>query len=120
MPIDPNGMLEAVNRGIADAEPNHSVYGKRFQSNDQKGEGWLGPLKRPDGQLMTEFTIGVPHEGKEIQVPTLVPTLDANEVKALLALQDGQPVPKSVVDKAVAHAKLRLSQGLSPFHDTPK
>jgi hypothetical protein len=41
----------------------------------KKGTGFLGPLKRPDGMTMTEYSVGVNIDGKDVEIPTLVPTL---------------------------------------------
>ena len=71
-------------------------------------------MKRPDGKVSTEISIGVNINGKETEIPTLVPTLTKDEIDYLL--KGGKPT-KEIVDKAVKHAKKRMSQGLSPFAD---
>lgn len=84
-----------------------------------KGPGFLGELKRPDGLVSTELSIGsadvVP--GKETLIPALVPTLTKSEID--YALSGGKigigPVGKSIVTKAIIHAKQRIAQGKSPF-----
>src|SRR5262245_38991590 len=80
-----------------------------------KGDGFLGILKRPDGDVSTEISIGVEFDGKQHEIPTIVPTLSASELRTLLTLGKDQPIPKPIVDKAVAHARQRLDNGLSPF-----
>jgi hypothetical protein len=87
-------------------------YGKRADGTP-KGRGWLGELKRPDGGVSTELSIGVTIDGKETEIPSLVPGLSKNQIDAVL---NGE-MPDSVVDKAVAHAKKRISEGKSPFAD---
>lgn len=69
-------------------------------------------LKRPDGKVSTEISIGVEMDGKETEIPTLVPTLTKSEVEYLL--RGGEPT-EAIVNKAVAHAKKRRAMGLSPF-----
>lgn len=92
-----------------------SVYGTRADGT-QKGDGWLGPLKTKDGRVSTEISVGVEIDGKEVEIPTLVPTLSSDEVQYLL--DGGEPSP-AIVEKAVEHAKKRISDGKSPFKDSP-
>jgi len=82
-----------------------------------KGPGFLGELKRPDGKVSTEISIGVNMGGKEMEIPTLVPTLTQSEIKHLL---DGKKPTDAIVDKAVAHAKKRMDEGKSVFKEAPK
>ena len=86
-------------------------YGKRADGTS-KGDGFLGPLKRPDGSVSTEISIGVNIGGKEIEIPTLVPGLTKAEIKSLL---NGDRPSDAIVDKAVAHARKRIADGKSPF-----
>ena len=58
------------------------------------------------------MSISVGLDGKEVLIPLLVPTLSDNQKKHLLA---GRKAPKSVVKKAIEHAKIRISEGKSPF-----
>ena len=89
-------------------------YGKR-PDGTQKGPGFLGELKRPDGDISTELSIGVGFDGKETLIPLIVPTLSGPEIDTLLNLKKGEKPPKEIVDKAIDHAKSRMSKGLSPF-----
>ena len=77
-----------------------------------KGNGFLGPLQRPDGNISTELSIGVDIGGQEALIPSIVPTLTKEELDSLLA--GGEMTPE-IVDKATKHAQERMSQGLSPF-----
>lgn len=77
-----------------------------------KGLGYFGELNRPDGRVSTELSIGVDFDGRETQIPSIVPTLARDELDHLLS--GGAPTP-SIVDKAVRHARERLSRGMSPF-----
>jgi len=81
-------------------------------SGRKKGPGFLGTLVRPDGLISTELSIGVNLDGKETEIPALVPTLTKDEINYLL--KGGKPT-KEIVDKAVEHAKKRMLQGLNPF-----
>ena len=88
-------------------------YGKR-PDGTPKGRGFLGELKRPDGKVSTEISVGVNIGGKEMDIPTLVPTLTKAEVSSLLK---GDRPSDAIVQKAVDHAKQRIAQGKSVFAD---
>ena len=88
-----------------------SSYGKR-DDGSEKGRGFFGELKRPDGKVSTEISIGVNIGGKEMEIPALVPTLTQDEINTLLA---GESPSQAIMDKAVSHAKERIAAGLSPF-----
>ena len=91
-------------------------YGYR-QDGTPKGRGYLGLLKRPDGGLMTEYTIGVPINGTEMEIPSIVPTLTKDQINHLLLMEDGDRIPNAIVRQAIDHARGRISAGLSPFYD---
>jgi len=92
-------------------------YGMRADGTP-KGKGYLGELKRKDGRVSTEISIGVELDGKETEIPTLVPTLTKEEVNYLLNdWREGMKIPEPIVRKAVEHAKKRMKSGLSPFAD---
>lgn len=97
----------------------------------KKGAGFFGPITRPDGKVSTEISIGVGLNGKETQIPLMVPGLTAAELKYLLGANPGTPdfmsnMPPSIIDKAVAHAADRIKNNQSPFagenerYDLPK
>ena len=82
-----------------------------------KGEGFLGRIKRPDGGVSTELSIGVEVDGKELFIPALVPTLTKEEIDTIVALPEGsvKDFPESVIKKATDHAQARIAEGKSPF-----
>jgi len=86
-------------------------YGNRTDGTP-KGTGFLGELQRPDGKVSTELSIGVVFDGKEMEIPTLIPTLEEEEVKYLL---DGGKSTPEIVQKAIEHAKSRMGTGKNPF-----
>lgn len=109
----------AASASVADlqakpGEYNPAEFGKR-PDGTPKGMGFLGVLKRPDGGVMTEYTIGVDIGGKQLDIPTLVPTLSRAQVQTLLKLKDSEKIPDAIADKAVAFAKARLAAGKSVF-----
>ena len=83
-----------------------------------KGEGYFGklPTKNRKG-YSTELSIGVHFDGKERLIPSLVPTLTEEEKDYLLG---GGKTTKSIMDKAVEHARMRIGEGKSPFADNGK
>jgi hypothetical protein len=54
-------------------------------SGEMKGPGFLGPLQHAGGKTSTELSIGVNMGGKEVEIPSLVPTLLPSEVEWMLA-----------------------------------
>lgn len=76
-----------------------------------KGLGFLGLLKTPDGRVASEYTIGVPINGKETDIPTLVPTLTRPEVEQVLK---GQVTP-AIRQKAETWALDRVKSGKPVF-----
>lgn len=97
----------------APAKPEPDLgYGTR-EDGTQKGKGFLGELKTPDGKVMTEYSVGVEINGKEVSMPTLVPTLTKPEIDYLV--KGGKPT-EAIIDKAVKHAKKRIAEGKSPFY----
>lgn len=95
------------------------AYGKRADGTD-KGTGFLGPMKRPDGRTSTEISIGVPINGQQMEIPTMVPTLSQQEIQYLLnnderaVLQD-HPIANSIRQKAIDHAQYRVDAEMNPF-----
>jgi hypothetical protein len=77
-----------------------------------KGKGYFGELKRPDGAVSTELSSSEVVDGKAIEYPLIVPTLTQQEIQLLLS--GGQPTPE-IYEKARRHAFERMKRGLSPF-----
>jgi len=82
-----------------------------------KGPGFLGTLPHPGGGHSTELSIGVNINGKEMEIPSLVPGLTPQEIQTVLNEQDPKKWPSSIVNKAVTHAQQRIAQGKSVFAD---
>jgi hypothetical protein len=88
----------------------------RSDGQVKSAQGFLGPLKRDDGGIMTEFSIGVEMDGQEVEIPSMVPTLTKTEIETLRTLPEGVQVPRAVQRKAVDHARKRIAAGLDPFY----
>ena len=97
---------------------DQTSWGKR-EDGSSKGTGFLGVLPRPDGGVSTEISVGVEVGGKEMDVPTLVPTLTPKEVNYLLNtdensfLKDNSDMANTIIQKATDFAKQRIAQGKS-------
>jgi len=95
-------------------------YGLR-KDGTKKDIGYFGELKRPDGRISTELSMGVNFDGKETEIPTLVPTLTEEEKNYLLSVPEDKiftanpSVFKVINQKAVEHARQRYKEGKSPF-----
>jgi hypothetical protein len=65
--------------------------------------------KRPDGSSKGT--------GKQIDFPTLVPTLSKDEIFLMQneIIPNKKPIPEAIMQKAIEHAKMRLAKNLSPF-----
>ena len=92
------------------------AYGKR-PDGSQKGSGYFGELPRPDGKISTELSIQFDDVLGGKPIPLIVPTLTKKELDLLLSTpeKDTSKLPRSIIDKAIEHAKKRDAQGLSPF-----
>lgn len=89
-------------------------YGKRADGT-KKGSGWLGEIRLPNGDVATEYSIGVGLDGQDIEIPTLVPTLTQEEVAMMRddIIPNNKPIPDDIKNKAVAHARQMMSEGKS-------
>lgn len=102
--------------------PDRSQWDKRADGS-QKGMGWLGLLRRPDGNVSSEISAGINVGGKEMDVPLMVPGLTKPELDYLMTNEPDleknpsffRSMPQSILAKAEAFAKQRLAQGKSPF-----
>ena len=95
------------------SEDEEEKYGLRADGTP-KGNGYFGVLARPDGAVSTELSIGVNFDGKETEIPLLVPTLTQEEIDHALS---GGKASEAMVQKAVDHARARMAAGRSPFAD---
>lgn len=98
--------------GLEQLQPEQqNQYGNRVDGTP-KGKGYFGELQRPDGSISTEISIGVNIDGKETEIPSLVPTLTDDEKKYLLS---GEKPTPAIIEKAVKFAHERIKSGKSPF-----
>lgn len=112
---------QAVESRIAKAKRD---YGKRNDGTN-KGAGYLGELKLPDGSVATEYTTqsdAVKVNGKRIDFPTIVPTLSKQEVSLMQndLIPNKKEIPEPIMRKAIDHANMRLQKGRSVYKETPE
>lgn len=86
-------------------------YGERVDGT-KKGDGFLGPLKASDGSIITELSIGVNIDGREMEIPLITPALSQAEIARLLA---GEEPDDEMVEKSARFAMDRIRAGKSPF-----
>jgi len=103
-----------------DDQPPAQNFGLR-PDGTPKGAGWLGILYNANNEPVTEYSIGVEIDGKQMDIPTLVPTLTEEEIRSVRYASSFPPDdPRSqpsaeIVQKAVDHARKRIANGQSPF-----
>jgi hypothetical protein len=99
--------------GFFDKIQKENKFGLR-EDGTPKSTGFLGVLKNVDGKDMTELSMGVEIDGKEVLIPSIVPTLTKEEINYLV--HGGSPLQReSIQKKAVEHARKRIKYGQSPF-----
>jgi hypothetical protein len=77
----------------------------------KKANGFFGEIANPNGGVSTELSVGFNIDGKEVLMPSLVPTLTSSEIDKVLAKDFTPEINKKIVD----HASGRIKQGRSPF-----
>lgn len=104
-------------------DPNNDPTGFR-QDGSEKGQGFLGPMTRPDGGVMSEFSIAdsenpLLHSGSNYtDYPTFVPTLTNDEISLLLNIGPEGTIPEAIKNKAEAYALERIKLGKPLFART--
>ena len=94
------------------ADPTRLDSYRHADPTQMKGRGFLGPLQNKRGQTMTEYSISIPINGKEVEIPSLVPTLSQQEIQMIL--NTGQ-ITEGMMQKARDHAIMRIQKGLPVF-----
>ena len=90
-------------------------FGDR-EDGSKKGFGFMGMLKRPnDENKSSEISIGVNINGKDVLIPSMVPTLTKSQLNVLLSLPPGTMPPRDIIQAASKFAQDRISKGLPPF-----
>ena len=98
-------------------------WGRRFNpktgkmDGDQKQAGWRGVLPDGKGGVMTEVSVGAKINGKEVQIPLIVPDSTEEDLKRIAQIANGEltEIPDDLMEKAVAFAQKRIAEGKSTF-----
>ena len=113
-------VLKALSRGRYSTGKEVRADMRRSDGSVKSAQGFLGPVENTvQGGTMTEVSIGTEINGKEMEIPTMVPTLTKDEVKTLSSMKlegNARSIPESIIMKAKEHARMRLEQGKSPFY----
>ena len=102
--------IDSLRESVRSSRPHQGLRA----DGTEKGNGFFGPLKMKDGsnKVASEMSIGVEINGKEVEIPILVPTLSQGEVDYLLS--GNEPTPE-IIEKAERFAQARIEEGKSPF-----
>lgn len=104
------------------------TWGKRHNpatgqmDGDQKQAGWRGVLSDGKGGVMTEVSVGTEIDGKEVEIPLIVPDSTKEDLERIAKIANGEltKIPDDLMDKAVSFARKRLSEGKSAFYNGDK
>ena len=105
-----------ANKEAIDAIPKKDML--RADGSTKSSQGYLGAFPDKYGKMMTEQTIGVEIDGKEVQMPAIVPTTTPDEIELLGSGNVNWKSPRGqlIQDKAVANYRDRMSKGLNPYY----
>jgi len=105
-----------ANKEAIDAIPRKDML--RSDGSTKSAQGYLGAFPDKYGKMMTEQTIGVEIDGKEVQMPAIVPTTTPDEIELLGSGNVNWKSPRGqlIQDKAVANYRDRMSKGLNPYY----
>ena len=105
-----------ANKEAIDAIPKKDML--RADGSTKSAQGYLGAFPDKYGKMMTEQTIGVEIDGKEVQMPAIVPTTTPDEIELLGSGNVNWKSPRGqlIQDKAVANYRDRMSKGLNPYY----
>lgn len=121
MPIDMSKYASILyaNQNTGPDQMDDSMY--RPDGTVKSMKGYLGAMERSDGTVSTEISAGFEIDGKEMDIPLMVPGLTKDEINYLMmADMDSEDflknMPESIQDKAIKHAKKRIKEGKNVFY----
>ena len=118
----PDWYIEQERRDIA-KEPLLGPH--RRPDGTITGPGWLGTQPSVNGMVNTEISFGVQINGKEVDIPALVPGLKEKHLNYLRTTPEediftADPAMfKEIRNIAEPFARNRIKKGLSPFKEVP-
>ncbi len=98
-------------------------YGERTDGT-QKGTGWFGPIKLPDGSVMTELSTTIEVDGVSMDIPMITPLTTKEELDFLARVsqsefkklsKEDKEMLREIEDKAYDWAMRRLKEERSPY-----
>lgn len=91
-------------------------------NGDQKQAGWRGILSDGKGGVMTEVSTGVKIDGKEVEIPLIVPESTKEDLQRIAKIANGEltDIPEDLLEKALSFAKKRIAEGKSAFFNGDK
>ncbi len=123
MPMNMNRIENALRRDATDDDLRE--WGARF--NPETGQmdglpkqaGWRGVLSDGRGGVMTEVSVGANIDGREMEIPLIVPDSTEDDLQRIAGIARGETkeVPADLVAKAAAFARRRIAEGKSAFYD---
>ena len=115
------GIMRHIDEFVSDAwdsgyfDPMNK-YGFRRNQKTFKERGFLGEITRDDGKIMTEMSVGVEFDGKEVDIPTLYTGMPKDQLDFLI--KGGDPRDnEALMEGAEKRAKARMKMGKSPFYN---
>ena len=92
----------------------------RLDGSKKSARGYLGSVyNEVEKGYMTEVSIGVEINNKEMQIPLMVPGLTKEEINTLANMRlegNAKNIPQSIIDKAQRHAAKRITEGKNVFY----
>lgn len=92
--------------------------GEFRSGGEKKGSGYFGELPMKSGGKLSEVSIGVLIDGKETEIPSVVPTLSRQELDWMVEGNSpahksnrDNPIARSIMMKAKKHAVQRMNSG---------
>jgi hypothetical protein len=89
----------------------------RMDGTPKSATGYLGSHTGISGREMTEYSTSIEVDGKDVLMPIFVPGLTDDELEYLKTEPNPKDIPRTIMKKAVEHAKKRVKEGKPIFFD---
>lgn len=103
--------IRSMRDGVTDLTESQDLYLSEYgYRNDgtRKGSGFFGEMRAPSGDMITEFSITTEVGGKPLDIPLVNSFNTREELDAIL----NNRISDELVEKAFAHAQMRMESGL--------
>lgn len=102
------------------SDPNSRFNWNTRPDGTTKGLGYQGVQTTADGRPMSENSVGLPINGREMDIPSIVPGTTPAQMAAMRAnpgvALGRDAMGQGIRDTAAASAKGRMAQGKDPFY----